>query len=79
MNRMIVKSRIGSDGVLHVTVPVGRADADREVQVTIEPAETSPSAEPSAYSAWVESIAGKWQGGFERPPEGSLEEREPLS
>src|SRR5579871_2659441 len=33
MNRMVVNSRIGSDGVLHVTVPVGRADADREVRV----------------------------------------------
>ncbi len=67
MNRMIVNSRIGSDGVLHVTVPVGRADADREVRVTIEPAEAPASpAEQRAYSAWVESIAGKWQGDFER-------------
>jgi hypothetical protein len=37
MQRLILKSRIGADGVLRVTVPMGQADADREVQLTIEP------------------------------------------
>ena len=37
MNRVVLHSRIGSDGVLHITVPIGAEDADREVQVTIDP------------------------------------------
>ena len=37
MNRMVLQSRVGSDGVLHITVPIGKEDADREVQVTIDP------------------------------------------
>ena len=77
MNRMIVKSRIGADGVLQVQVPVGAADANREVVVTIEPA-TETSIDVNGYSSWLRSIAGAWQGDFERPPQGTLEEREPL-
>jgi hypothetical protein len=37
MNRIIMNSRIGADGILHVTVPVGAADANPEVQATIDP------------------------------------------
>jgi hypothetical protein len=77
MNRIVVRSRVGVDGVLHVTVPVGTDDADREVRVTIEPAELAdPAAE--GYSDWLRSVAGQWQGEFERPPQGTSEEREPL-
>jgi len=39
MNRMILNSGVGSDGVLHLAVPVGEANADRTVRVTIEPNE----------------------------------------
>jgi hypothetical protein len=42
MNRMIIKTTVGADGVLHMKVPVG--DAYREVQVTIEP--VAPKAQP---------------------------------
>jgi hypothetical protein len=75
MNRMVVKSRVRADGILQVRVPLASEDANRDVLVTIE-----PSAEPIAddsYSAWLKSVAGKWQGDFQRPPEGTLEEREP--
>jgi len=30
MNRIVIHSRVGADGVLQLTVPVGEADADRE-------------------------------------------------
>ncbi|MEX0718931.1 MAG: hypothetical protein WD066_20220 [Planctomycetaceae bacterium] len=49
-----------------MTLPIGPADADREVRITIEPA-TEPST-PSAEE-WRKGIletAGKWQGDFER-------------
>jgi hypothetical protein len=57
MIRMIVKSRVGDDGVLHVTVPLGPAEANRDVQLTIE----SASTEPMSQEEWrklVMSMAG---------------------
>ncbi len=30
------------------------------------------------WAAWVASMAGAWQGEFERPPQGEYEERESL-
>ena len=42
MNRLVFKSRVGSNGVLQLALPVGPADADREVQITVEP--VAPSA-----------------------------------
>jgi hypothetical protein len=38
MTRLVLHSRVGSDGVLHVTVPLGEQHAGRVVQVTIDPA-----------------------------------------
>ncbi len=37
MNRIVVKSRVGSDGVLKLTLPLESRDADQEVQITVEP------------------------------------------
>jgi hypothetical protein len=37
MNRLIIKSQVGGDGVLHLDLPLGLEDANREVQVTVEP------------------------------------------
>ena len=37
MSRVEVVSRVGSDGVLHLDVPMTPADAGREVRVTVEP------------------------------------------
>ena len=56
---------VGSDGILQLTLPVGQADADREVLVTVEPA-----GQPLSSDEWRQGIlktAGKWQGDFERP------------
>ena len=78
MNRLIVKSRVGSDGVLRVTVPVGLDEADQEVQVTVEPVPGRTKMTQEEWAAWVQSMAGSWQGGFERPPQGELQERDPL-
>jgi hypothetical protein len=30
------------------------------------------------WKTWVESMAGSWQGEFERPPQGEFEERDPF-
>jgi hypothetical protein len=58
-------------------VPIGAAEANREVQVTIEPTQTR-SAVNKDYPAWLWSLAGQWRGEFERPLQGTLEERELL-
>jgi hypothetical protein len=78
MDRIVVKSKVNSDGILNLSVPVGLAEADKEVQVTVEPLAKNPMTQDE-WRAWVDSMAGTWQGEFERPPQGEYEEREPLS
>ncbi len=74
MNRMVLHSRVGPDGVLHITVPIGKEDADREVQVTIDPA--PPSMTQEEWREFVLSTAGAWQGDLERPDQGEYEVRD---
>ena len=77
MNRIVIRSRVGRDGVLDVKVPFGVADADSEVQVTVEP--LSPTAmTQDEWRAAVMETAGKWQGELERPEQAELETREVL-
>ena len=78
MNRIVVKSRVGNDGILHLNLPIGETGADQDVQVTVEPL---PPATMSAeeWRQFILSTAGKWQGEFERPHQGDYEQREPLS
>ena len=78
MNRIVVKSRVGSNGILQLALPVGPADADREVQITVEPV-GPPALSPDEWRQRVLETAGKWQGEFERPEQGEYEQREPLS
>jgi hypothetical protein len=78
MGRVVVKSRVGADGVLHLALPLGPADANREVQVTVEPV-GPPALSQEEWRRFVMETAGKWQGPFERPDQGEYERREPLS
>ncbi len=57
MQRLIVKSRVGADGVLRVTVPVGKAEADTEVQLTIEPVNTTGNVHQD-YLGFLKTTAG---------------------
>ncbi len=78
MNRVVIKSRVGSNGILELTLPLGPAEADQEVQITVEPV----GPEPLSSEEWRQGIlesAGKWQGEFERPEQGEYEKREPLA
>jgi hypothetical protein len=77
MNAMTVRSRIDADGVLRVAVPVGAAEADREVQLTIEPV-PQRAEDRAEYVAWLRSMAGRWKGEFERMPQGDFEVRDAL-
>ncbi len=78
MTQLKLNARVGADGVLRLTVPVGMQEADREVQITVEPVSAKKAMTPSEWAAWVDSKAGRWQGEFERPPQGAYEERDPF-
>ncbi len=71
MTRLVIHSRVGADGVVHITVPIGKEDADRDVQVTIDPAPVEPPPmTEQEWRAFVLSTAGSWEGDLERPKQG---------
>jgi len=76
MTRMVIQSKVGADGVLHLDVPVGTGAADQDVQITIEPLKKPMTQEE--WRQWVLSMAGTWQGDFERPEQGEYEQRDEL-
>lgn len=76
MVRIVLQSRTDPDGTLHLDVPLGPEQAGSEVQVVIE--SLAKPLTPAEYANWVRSMAGAWQGDFERPPQGEYEHREPL-
>lgn len=77
MNRTVVKSRVGSDGILQIDLALGLGAANTEVEITVAP--VRPAMTPEEWRAWVASMAGSWQGDFERMPQEDYEVREPLS
>jgi hypothetical protein len=79
MNRVILKSKVGRDGVLHLDLPLSLSEAEKEVQVTVEAVTPKQPMTQEEWKAWVQSMAGSWQGDFERLPQGEFEERAPLS
>ncbi len=79
MQNITLRSHVGSDGILHLDVPVGLTDADLEVTVTIQPV-TPPKAkmpEELGYPAgFFERTAGCFQDEpLVRYPQGELQER----
>ncbi len=78
MNRIVTRGKVDSAGILQLTVPVGRSDANREVQITVEPI----GSESLSLDEWRQRLldtAGKWQGELVRPEQGEYEHRESLS
>ncbi len=51
MNRLVFNSKVDSDGVLHLSLPVGAAEADKDVRVTVETIKTSSNTAPPAMTA----------------------------
>ena len=79
MNRIVVKSKVSSDGILHLSLPIGLDEAEKDVQVTVEPFAPGEPMTREQWGAWVDSMAGRWQGDFQRPSQGEYEIRESLS
>lgn len=76
MTQMILTTRVGPDGVL--SVPLGAAEANQEVRVTIESAGLPGKQSHKEYLEFLRATAGAWQGDFERPKQGEYEARDPL-
>lgn len=78
MNRMIIHSRVGADGILQLAVPIGKEVADQEVTVTIDP----PSPHVMTQDEWrqfILSTAGSvTDPTFVRHEQGNYERRENL-
>jgi len=63
MTRVVVKSRVGSDGILQLHLPIGQAEADQEVQVTVESvaAEVGGKSPPLTAAELLQSgLVGMW-------------------
>jgi hypothetical protein len=64
MDRIVIHSRVGADGVLRLNVPIGTDAADGEVEVTIEAAHTKQptSVEQEGWRQFVLSTTGRMAG-----------------
>ena len=58
MIRLVMKSKVSQDGILHLAAPVGLNEADREVQITVESVPTEKAMLQAEWSSWVDSMAG---------------------
>jgi len=59
-----LRTKLDSNGVLRLDLPLGEEAANREVEVTIEL--LPPAMTQEEWKAWVEQMAGTWEGEFER-------------
>jgi hypothetical protein len=77
MTRIVLKSKVGPDGVLQLSVPVGPDEANREVRVVIESG--PPAMSQEEWRQWVEKMAGSIPDPtFRRHEQGDYEVREEL-
>jgi hypothetical protein len=60
MNRIVLKTRVSSDGSLHLDLPVGAAEAGTEVQVTVEPLTLAPKRPLPASELLRSGLVGIW-------------------
>jgi hypothetical protein len=79
MNRVVIKSKVDSNGVLQLTLPLGLPDAGREVQITVEPV-GPPAMSQEEWREFIMRTAGSiTDPTFRRHEQGEYEKREPLS
>jgi len=80
MRSILIRSRVGADGILHLDVPSDLAETDVEVMVILQPV-SQPDLGRAGELAWppgfFENVVGGWQGErLERDFQGEYEERE---
>jgi len=72
MTTIVVTAKVGSDGTLHLALPLDAADQD--VRVIVEPMRPPMSSEE--WQGWVKAMAGSiTDPTFERPLQLPFEER----
>ncbi|AFZ36395.1 hypothetical protein Sta7437_2875 [Stanieria cyanosphaera PCC 7437] len=81
MQSIKLNSHVGSDGILHLDVPVNIKNAELEVLITVK--NINSTQENERKSEWspefFEKTAGAWEGEpLEREPQGEYENREEL-
>jgi hypothetical protein len=60
MDRIVVTTKISSDGSLRLELPVGVIEAGTEVQVTVEPLPVSPKRPLLASDILHSGLVGMW-------------------
>ena len=80
MRSILIRSRVGADGILHLDVPSDLPETEVDVMVIVQPVSQSDPGrtEELAWStAFFESVVGSWQGErLTREFEGESETRE---
>ena len=77
MSPIVLTSKVGSDGVLQLTLPLGAAEANQEVNITVEP--LRPTMSQEEWRKRVLSTAGSIPDPtFVRHDQGDYEERTEL-
>ncbi len=69
MRSIVMRSRSGPDGIVHLDVPSGLREAEVEVIVILHPIAEFPSGQAKDLGwspGFFESVVGGWQG---EPPE----------
>ncbi|MCL1475035.1 hypothetical protein [Argonema antarcticum] len=82
-HKILVRSHVGSDGILQIKVPTEFKDADLEVTVTIQPVTPAPKKTPEELGyapGFFEEVVGGWVGEpLVREDQGEYETREELA
>ena len=75
-----LRSKVNANGVLNLSVPLGKSDANREVRVTVEPLDGLPSTmSTEQWHNFVHEMAGSiTDPTFQRHPQGNFEQRDKL-
>ena len=80
MHSIKLRSHVGSDGVLHLQVPVGVQNSDIEVMIIVQPIEPEKATTPQDQG-WPPGFFEQTFGSIpdlERPPQGAPQIREPV-
>ncbi len=66
MGTVVVKSRVGSNGVLHLDVPLDATLAGREVEIAVTPVENSMT--EAEKKVMLKEVVGSLDDDFDIPP-----------
>jgi len=77
MTPIELRSKTDANGMLNLSVPLGKSDANREVRVTVEPLdEDTPLMSADQWHQFVHEMAGSIDDAtFQRHPQDDFEQR----